>query len=135
MVQILSGASVALSKKTIIPHWSATTSVFMITCGWNKPMWSGWKLCCCVTNLWASDQRLIINPFQQKDAFLHLTRRRLWKHFDKRRNCSFPFETMFSTVFNYYNFICRPFHMVCLGFFKVCCRFVVCRKRVKIESL
>ena len=50
---------------------------------------------------WLNLQQTAFNPFPHIDAFWRLCSRWLWKHSDKRKNCSWwafsPFATMFST--------------------------------------
>ena len=76
---------------------------------------------------------VFFNTFLHADAFWCLCIR-LWKHRDKKRNCSkqaiSPFDTIFSITFNKSSFR-EIFHFpyYCWDVFKVVvCRFVVCGK-------
>ena len=71
--------------------------------------------------IWITPQEIqfMANPF----PFWRLCSRKFWKHIDEWRNCS----TMISTLSNNCSFI-YSFHVF------VCCRFVVCGKRVKIHN-
>ena len=78
-------------------------------------------------------------PFPSYKRFLTpLQQTAFWKHGDNRRSCSrraiSPFVTMFSTLFNYWTFILREFKKKLGYVFKVvCCRFVVCGKRLSFN--